>query len=404
MKILSNGFPTNLPNSEVVSQGGPANFAKLFYNSTSFCPQNSWIGVMFKKSEMSSPRMKMVHAFFKRTYYQVYLPKDQLKSITQANAKTNPDKVLKSTIDRLADFMKEEKPDIVFLNGFGVYNWILLKAAQQAIIPVVVQHAGILTKELDIHKHFFSLAGKKIIEEMEKDSTRLTNAEIFLNDWSKKYYCKNVEKRKNEHSYIIPLPFDFLSFGQQQNPDFQSISSKLDSKKYHIGVIARWDEIKNHSAILALAKEIKRLELPWQIYVVSNIPNSDPRKMEYEKYISIIPQLNRVEISDFCRGMDLLIQPSVFDVSPTVVLEATSSNTPIAISDNVGYVGDFLSNGAKDWVIDWSNASEVVKKISKIKDKKMPQALKRYLTYRHDHTRVIDAYIDLFAKLSQNKI
>lgn len=401
MLILSNGFPTNMPNSEVVSQGGPANFARLFYNDISFCSKNSWIGVMFKKSNFSSPRFKKIHAFPGRTYYQMYLPKNELKNITRAKPGTNPNKILKQTIDRMADFMKKANPDVVFLNGFGVFNWILLKAARQSSIPVVIQHAGILTKEVNLHKELFSLTGKKIMEEMEKDSTNLTQVEIFLNTWSKNYYFQNVAKRRDEHSYIIPLPFNFSSFKQQVNENSRSISFKLDQKKFNIGVIARWDKIKNHSAILALAKEISKQNLSWQIHVVTKIPDQDTRKKEYEKYISVIPELDRVGILNFCRSMDLLIQPSVFDVSPTVVLEATASDTPIAISSTVGYVDDFISNESKDWVIDWDKAKEAVKKISKIKGRRMPHALRKYLMYHHDHGRTIKAYIDLFSKVSR---
>ncbi|MFA5753833.1 MAG: glycosyltransferase [Patescibacteria group bacterium] len=240
------------------------------------------------------------------------------------------------------------------------------------------------------------------MEEMEQDSSRLTDAEVFLNKWSKDYYRKNIAKRSNKNTYIIPLPFNFSVF---KNLSVNENDSQFyfDVNKFHIGVIARWDEIKNHKLILSLAKEIKKLKLPWQVHVITSIPDlSKYQKMqnEYEKYIDVIMPTNRSGISDFCSSVDLLIQPSLFDVSPTVVLEATASNTPIAISRNVGYAGDFKKYQAKDWIFD-DKASKMVGQIKKILRKPMPAAIKKHLRYAHDHERIFAYYLKLFSEMSR---
>ncbi len=397
-----------MPNSEKVSQGGPANFARLFYNFVSSDAEHQWIGVMFKNGTGRATQLKKKFTFMRREYHCLYLPKGQLKQITKARSRKNPEEVFERSIDRLVVFIKEKNPDVVFLNGFGVFNWILLIAAQRAGIPSVIQHAGILTKELRVHRDLYTKAGLKMMEEMERDSSRLTAVEIFLNNWSRGYYQEQVFRRKDPKSLIIPLPFNFSAFketGVAQSVKSSSLKAKLNPKKLHIGVIARWDEIKNHAAVLALAKEIKKQGLPWEIHSVTEIPDNPkyrPQKEEYEKYVSVVAPLDRSGIADFCRSMDLMVQPSLFDVSPTVVLESMALNTPIIISPTVGYVDDFMTHGAQEWIIAWDDMASVIKRIKKLKSKPMPPALRSHLLNAHDQKRVFSSYLRVFSELQRS--
>jgi len=408
MIILTNGFPTNMPDSEKVSQGGPANFARLFKDYlSSVGAKEDWIGLMLQGSLSKTTRLVKKYSFPHRDYYQLCVPRYMFRDIVQAKTKGDSGLILRKPINRLTALMRKTKPDIVFLNGFGLLNWLLLKAAEIEGIPVVIQHAGIWTKELQIHKKLYTTAGRKMMKEMEKDSTRLTVAEIFLNKWSQIYYQSHVAKRTDKESHIIPLPFDFSSFkklglGISQTPS----PFKMDTGYFNIGTIARWDEIKNHKAILALAKEISLQKLLWQVYVVTTIPDVKKyrkTKNEYEKYIKVIPALDRSGISDFCQSVDLLIQPSLFDVSPTVVLEAISSGTPIAISPNIGYIHNFLKHKAKDWVLDFSDTGQTIAQLKRLIDRKMPKVLREFLLVTHDHRTVFNSYLNLFSRFGRKE-
>lgn len=405
MKIFSNGYPTNMPNAEAVSQGGPANFARLFSTFITSNTSHSWVGVMVSHSKSKTIRIKKAFSFPQRDYFKFYLPKEYYRLITQANKVADPAIILEKPIKRLASLIKKENPDIVFLNGFDLFNWILLKAAEQAQVPAVIQHAGVWTKELDLYKHVFTKAGLKIMKQMEKDSTYLCSAEVFLNRWSRDYYQKHVAKKTSGTVEIIPLPFDFASFASL--PKSQKKSVLFHSKSgIKIGTIARWDRIKNHKAFLSLARAVKREGLPWQFYSVTKIPENTrlaARKKSYEKNIKVIRSLGRVGIYDFCRAMDLIILPSLFDVSPTVVLEAVSVKTPIAISGNVGYVHNFKELGAKDWVIDFKDTKKVKERIKKILQKPLPQTLQNQIKTNHGHEKVFFSYLDLFDKIAEKK-
>ena len=400
MIILSNGFPANMPNSEEISQGGPANFARLFVGHIVSSTSHKWIGVMFNTSESSKISLNKALSLSQRDYFKLNVPKELFRKIVLAKKNDNPYKILRSPIERIASLIKREKPDVVFLNGFGLFNWILLKAAEQTNTPVVIQHAGIWSKELRLHRHLYSSAGLKIMEEMEKESTRVSLAEVFLNSWSRDYYKKHVAKKINQNAPIIPLPFDFASFsGNSENCHKTVFSGSKNILR--IGTIARWDKIKNHKVFLSLSKLASKKSLPWRFYSVVKIPDDHRSKKTYKKNIFSISSLNRAGISDFCQSMDLLVLPSLFDVSPTVVLEAIATNTPIVISQNVGYVNDFIEHGAEDWVIDFSNSCRALKKIQKILKRPMPESLKKYIAENHDYKKVFSSYLNLFASVSK---
>lgn len=402
MIILSNGFTTNMPNSEEVSQGGPANFARLFSASVVSDARNKWIGVVFQTSNSDNVRLKKIFSFSQKEYLKMYIPRKALKQILQAKKSVNPEKIFDVSITRLTNFIKKNKPDVIFLNGFGIFNWVILKAGQRAGVPVIIQHAGILTKEVRLHKHLYSKAGLKVMERMEKDSTNLTDAEIFLNTWSRDYYKKHVAKRYDDNAVVIPLPFDFSAFNN--TPKDQKKSIIKNPKGYlSIGTIARWDKIKNHKAILALARAAKSQGLAWKFYAVAKIPELHPLKKDYKKNVTVFPSLDRIGISDFCRSMDLLILPSIFDVSPTVVLEAIATDTPVAISDHVGYVNKFIECGAKKWIVDFNNPDKALRRIKSLARKPMPQMLRREIAEDHNYVKIFSAYINLFEKVISEK-
>ncbi|MFA5021236.1 MAG: hypothetical protein WC517_04230, partial [Patescibacteria group bacterium] len=209
MIIFSNDYLANLPGSKKQAKGGPANFAKRF---KSFLMQTEddclWIGLIinFKKS-IKQPRIKKIGETGESLrYYRLNIPERLIKKISRAPKKINAAKEFKSAIDLLAGLMKKTKTDVIFLNGYALSNWLILKAAETAAIPVAIQHAGIWTKELEMYHDFYSPAGRKMMEDMEKEITKIAAAEIFLNDWSRKYFNTKVGKTAGDKTHIIPLP------------------------------------------------------------------------------------------------------------------------------------------------------------------------------------------------------
>lgn len=398
MHILSNAFPSNMPDAEQISQGGPANFAHLFIKHIVSRTTHRWTGVLFESVSAGATTCEKKHTFQQQEYYQLRVLRSALQSVVAAKKIVDPALLLKKPIQHIVELIKAQKPDIIFLNGFGIYNWILLKAGEITQTPVVIQHAGIWTKELSIHKKRYSTAGRKIMELMEQDSTRIASFEIFLNEWSKKYYHSAIANGAEQNSGVVPLPFDFASFKKLVAQKSATVFA-FDSATVHIGIIARWDDIKNHGAVLALAKEAKRRKLPWEFHAVTSIPETDQytrARAAYAKHVDIVPPLDREGIAQFCKAVDLLVLPSRFDVSPTVVLEAVASNTPIVISSTVGFADAFQKWGGKNWVVDFTDTAHAASCIKKLLGKPMPKQLLTTIKQNHKATTVFVAYLRIF--------
>ncbi len=397
MKILSNDYKSSLPDSKITSKGGPANFARLFTNHIVSHTKHKWVGLLIDDDYKNQPKLQKLFSSKSRVYYHLTVPKHTTELITRAQKKCKPEIVFKKPILQIANFINELKPDIIFLNGFSIYNWILLKAGKITNTPIVIQHAGIWTKEIDIYKNLYPAQARKMMKEMEKQSSTLTSFEIFLNSWSKKVYRKEIFNSKNIKTATIPLPIPDLKLKPTKN-------KKNDFKELKIGVVARWDKIKNYEAVLALAKEIKKRGLAWDVYSVISVPKTKINqkfKQDYKKLINIEPLKNHAEMSNFYQRMDLIIVPSNFDVSPHVVAESLLNGTPAVISPNVGWVDKYKLLGAKNWIIDFKNPSKVITRIKKIGNKKMPKKLATTIRKEADPKICLNKYLKIFKRFTK---
>lgn len=406
MKILTNEYLCNVPDFKKPAKGGPANFSRLFFNYLKKDrADHEWIGVVLRELDKNSEKMRIRKMPDRQNHHFAYkfsLPFDLVKKVLQAKKISAPEKIFHKPVVYLSEFIKKISPDVVFLNGFSIGNWVILKAAKLAGIPIIVQHAGIWTIELNAYKHLYSKAGLKIMELMYKDSSLLTNAEIFLNSFCKKIFQKNVLKKTTKIkkiTKIIPLPVDFSFFKKYKNTNS---SFKFDKKNFNIGVIARWDRIKNHEAVADLAALISAQNLPWKIHSITKIPRSKKNaqlKKKYRQHVDVIDHVSKEGVADFIHNIDLLILPSKFETTGAVVLEAIASGKPAAISSSVGLADDYLKNGGKKWIINFNDADEAISQISRIKGYALPKKLTQQLISKHNHNKIFKQYLSLLKKI-----
>jgi len=392
MKILSNDYLSNIPGADRPAQGGTANFARGF---SAYAKEHGheWHGIIIATSKkMSHPRLIKLKKGRGR-YYKILIPSSKIRSLSKTEDKIDPESVLSKEIERLVKFIKEIKPDVVLINGIYSITWPLMMAAKEAKVPVVVQHAGIFKKEVEIYKDVYTSAGKEIMEKIERDSSLIADAEVFLNKWSLDNYKKAVYPVSNKKAYIIPIPFDYQAV---------STSKKKKNDKIRIGSVARWDRIKNHTAILKLAREIKKEGLNWEVNSVTKIPKTKINrkfKKDYRSNIEIIPPMNRSGVLEFIGSMDMMLLPSFFETASFVVLESLACGTPIIISLTTGFAPTFKKLGASQYVDDFKDPIKVIKRIKKLLNKEMPVELIKHIKSNHKPSKVFKAYIDLFNKV-----
>lgn len=392
MIILSNDHISNVPGSQVWSQGGVAVFAKIFSNYVASCGHH-WVSVVVKGDSREKFRVKKTARGKRKTYIEVHHDRRYLSRINRAKRLADLDNALEPMISYFFALIEEVKPDIIFLNGFGMLPWMLMKAGHAAGVPIVIQHGGIWKKEIEMYRDMYHPTKRKILCGMEREISQYVDHEIFLNKRSWDVYNESVVTVRAKNASIIPLPCVSVMH-------YKKKEEKKDA--YAIGIVARWDRIKNHEAVLRLAKEAKKKGLPWTFYAITSIPQTNIKKKfknEYRAFIIVEKPKNRGDVTRFFQKMDLMILPSHFDVSPFVVIEAAMEGTPTLISPNVGHVDEYKKEGASRWVIDFSDEEKVVRRIKSIIGKPVPKKLVRSFEKLHDPKRVCDRYLTLFEQV-----
>lgn len=360
LRVLYNDSHANLPHSSSIAQGGPGRFAQLFTeHMTIDAPDIELVSVLF--SYTNSDDVHIRETTGDHVYHEILYPRQKLVATytTTHHTRTSYISFLAPWLAAADSVITSANPDIVFLNGFNLSNWILLEAAHRRGIPICIQHAGIWKKELSVSQDSFDHSIREIFESFEKDIVTKATLQIFLNEYSRDVFFREYTILQTPEAIartvIIPLPVE---------TDF-SKSLLLQPKNntgVSIGVVARWDSIKNHAAILRLATYIKEHDSAMALNVVTAWPTTlqSTFKSTYEASVAIVPPMNSADLAMFFAAQDVLIVPSVFDVSPTVVMEALMAGTPVIISENVGWVSDYRIYGLERMVIDPNATGETI--------------------------------------------
>ena len=394
MIILSNEYPSNIPGASRASRGGPARFARDL-SSSLVANGHTWVGIQRVGVKTGPPKARFLGTNKKRRFWEAKISYEAYKKITNAKSVKSPVKILRKEIDIIRFIMQEEKPDLLFLNGFALHAWVLLRAAYEEGIPVVMQHAGIWKKEIQIYKDYFSPAGRRLMYAMERNITDYGTQEIFLNNFSRKAYEALIGKVPKSHCHVIPLPMPISLCEIVKAPSKSAVK--------RIGIVARWDRIKNHPAFLAVARETQKQKLSWEFHSVTRIPETNKMlalKNEYRKRIIVHGLMKTPQLAQFYRNMDLMLLPSKFDVSPHVILEAACQGTGTILSKNVGWVDEYQKTKNRIWIADFDKPKDVIKKMQTLMGKKQNEAFFTYVNKTHDPIRVHKQYLNLFTKVA----
>lgn len=396
MTILSNDYPSNLPRASKVAHGGTANFARAF-SSYAVAHGHAWVGILRQDHKTGVTRIRRHSVAGNATYYKAFLPASRIGTLLVREKRVNLREWLAEEIDALGTFMRRVRPDVLFLNGYDIHAWMLLQAASREGIPVVVQHAGIARIEFTLYKHLYTAAGMKMMLEMERDIVGSATIEVFLNAYSRDTFSSVVAPVPASQARIIPLPYLGVF---ERAPSGQARSPRALAGHVTIGCVARWDRIKNHKALLAVAKEARRLGLPWTFKAVTRIPDTSFNrrfKDAYRKAIEVVEPVRQTELPAFYRSVDAMVLPSIFDVSPTVVMEAALMGKPTLISPGVGWNSEYRAYGMADWIADFSDPARVVETLSTLLKKRLPVRFANMIRTKHAPDAVFAQYLRAFS-------
>ena len=394
MRILTNDYLSNLPGSAITTKGGPPLFARNF-SDVVVASGHEWIGILTSSSApLEGYEETVVDA--KKRFFAIQVPREQRDFLRDASVARITPADFEKDIARIGEIIAVAKPDLLFLNGFSLDAWTYAAAAFRANIPVVIQHAGILTKEFEMYRDWFSPAASAFAKAAEGEVAAKAAANIFLNEFSRDTFVRLVEPETLANPIVIPLP---------QAPWPREAVKVSEGTEKTLGIVARWDRIKNHEAVLALAEEIQRRVLPWRIRSVTAIPETQSQaelKQTYRSMIDVVPPMDRDDLRAFYTSLDALILPSHFDVSPTVVMEGAAMGKPTLISPNVGWVSEYEACGMNRWVADFSSPSDVIARLEEQFARSAWPEVESFASYvaeHHDAKVVYEHYLSVFEQM-----
>ncbi len=397
MRILSQDFVLNIPPNRSPIKGGVDRFARDF---SDFVVANGheWIG--FLKPSNDYKGIECLAKVDNRSFFS--LPGREIGTayLGKFNSTTEITKDLERDIDTVSEFLGIVRPDVIFFNGFvPAHVWTLFVAASRAGIPMAFQHAGIFIREVEMYKDILPPEYLQLIKEIEREVTKKVSANIFLNRHSQNAFAESAGEVASE-AVVIPLP--------HANWPFSPISKLKEAGNRTIGLVSRWDRIKNQESVLELAKKIRELGLPWKIVSVVHIPDTGKRvafKSQYRELIEVHPHMDREALRSMYATFDMCILPSHFETAGGVVMEALAQGKPTLVSPHTGWVEEYRKHGMKDWVIDFEDSSLVVEHIKALFDRQEWPELNSFASYiqsAHDPYKVFSQYLSLFGKLIHN--
>lgn len=397
MRILSNDYEVNIPGELQPLVGGATRFARDF---ATFLKDegHEWVGIM-RGGTAPEPQILLRADAPQHRLYDVRMRSIGAKKLAQYDSLATVAAAYEPEQAVLAAFIRDQAPDVVFLNGLVPFFWLLARAARDAGVPVVLQHAGIFAQELAAYASLHDPTYAARAREMECATSEAAAGNIFLNEHSHRMFAHWYPDAVLSGVQYIPLPHAGWAFAPAPKPRTHTAR--------RIGVVARWDRIKNHEAVCRLAARIRHTHPDWEVCAVTSIPDTSARaafKAAYREHITVLPPMDREALRAFYASLDMLLLPSHFETAGGVVAEALACGTPALVSPHVGWVDAYRACDMHEWIVDFSDTRAALQIIeTQLARTTWPElaCLRTTIMRDHDPKTVYTRYLDSFRVVSE---
>ncbi len=304
--------------------------------------------------------------------------RDVLLSTTSLHGLENE---YRNIIEIFKEIIKKEKPDLIVLNGTYFIPWCFYLAAKTTNFPILLHYHGMITKETetwDSHSHL-------LMKQMEQtfDNSRLQY--IFPSQLAKEVVENEVFGHKISRSAILANSI----------PDHFFEVNTVDASR-NVGVVGRWNDIKNPSFIMKLAKYNQDNNSFFGINVVTDIEDIPEKDRKRLKSANLHASMTSFKLSKFYADMGAILCPSIFESYGNVPQEAVASGTPALVGNNMGIAEVFRRLGLVDFIVDFSSVKNIYEKTKDVSqqrvDKKIRKKMKRMLSSKKINTELLNIY------------
>lgn len=233
---------------------------------------------------------------------------------------------------RCIEKLKKEKPDIVIGYFASSAGYCATAAAKYLNIPVVVSLRG-----SDVNRDFFAALHNFKLPFICKHANAVTTVSTDMQ--------YKVQSWLDREAIFIPNSVNKTIFKPVSNTSALREKLGLD----HRPIVALLGEFKS-SRGLGVLKHLKEVLQNVQTILVGHI--RPEAKKQIPNWVTTIEYMNNTEdLVTFYNMCDLVLQPSLYDGMPNVVLEAMACECTV-IGSSVGGIKDLIIHGENGYLCD----------------------------------------------------
>jgi glycosyltransferase involved in cell wall biosynthesis len=258
-------------------------------------------------------------------------------------------------LEEARNVFREERPDIVLINGTYFAPWILATVAKEMGIPIVLRYAGVLTRE-SAHYAWWK---RRRLKAYEQTIVNAADTILFPSTLCKTIVENEVVMKRLPHSFIIPNP---------ATPP--SVLRRNTSSVPKIAAIGRWSYIKNFQAYGALHQALLKRRWRHEAYLITSSASKIDELIP--KSIKRVEPMQMEALLRFYRSINLVVVSSLFETFCNVAAEAVLCGTPVLVSEQVGFAEFLRIAGLDDMVIEnFDDMSLVAKRAKQLSARKI---------------------------------
>lgn len=270
-------------------------------------------------------------------------------------------RVYRGVIEQYKLAIKEEKPDVVLINGTYYLPWCLYLASREAGASAVLHYHGSISKETE----HWQEKPRKIFQEMEKSFDSKDLFYIFPSELTKQVVEKEVFGHAVKRSSILPNAVPLHFFEQ-----------KVNRCKKNIGIICRWAKVKNTDFFNNLAKYNQKKGGQYNINVITDLKKNSMPRQALGKLVKFCRPVDSDKMGKFYSKMGIVLSPSFFETYGNVAQEAIASGVPALVSSNMGVAEIFKQLGLSDLITDFDSMPYAYERIKDVSGQAVRQEIR----------------------------
>ncbi len=260
-------------------------------------------------------------------------------------------RIYKDAIEQYKIAIKEEKPDIVLVNGTYYLPWCLYLASKELGATTVLHYHGSISKETE----HWQEKPRKIFNEMEKTFDAKELFYIFPSELTRQVVEKEIFGHAVSKYSVLPNAVPLHFFEQ-----------KVNRCKKNIGIICRWTKIKNIEFFNKLAKYNQKKGSQHTINVITDLKKNSGPRQALDGMVKFRRPMESNEMGKFYSKMGMILSPSFFETYGNVPQEAIASGVPALVSSNMGVAEIFKQLGLAEFITDFASMPAAYEKIKAV--------------------------------------